>query len=201
MSNVKLEAIIFDVGGTYLEGSFVDIVNKSYGVLGISNIFSTDKEVCFDSDFNKGVITGEECFRKFFGVSISEEQMEKIKSIWTSTWIATDEMLELVKNLKKHYRLAILSNSDLLNAKKFLNNGWYSYFDCLVLSHEIGVLKPDKKIYKITLDKLNLEAQECLFIDDQQDALKPAREMGMKTILFKSAEQLKKEFDKMGIEY
>ena len=201
MSNVKLEAIIFDVGGTYLEGSFVDFVNKSYGVLGISNIFSTDKEVCFDSDFNKGVITGEECFRKFFGVSISEEQMEKIKSIWTSTWIATDEMLELVKNLKKHYRLAILSNSDLLNAKKFLNNGWYSYFDCLVLSHEIGVLKPDKKIYKITLDKLNLEAQECLFIDDQQDALKPAREMGMKTILFKSAEQLKKEFDKMGIEY
>ena len=72
--------------------------------------------------------------------------MEEIKNIWTSTWVATDEMLDLVKNLKEHYKLAILSNSDLLNAEKFLNNGWYSCLDHLVLSHEVGILKPDKRI-------------------------------------------------------
>ena len=194
----EIKAIIFDVGGTYLEGSFV---NKAYKVLGINNVFSADKEVCFNSDFNKGVITGEECFRKFFGVPISDRQMKKVKDIWTSTWVATSEMLELVKNLKKYYKLAILSNSDSLSAKKFLNNGWYSYFDYLVLSHEIGILKPDERIYQIMLDKLNVDAKNCLFIDDQEEALKPARKIGMETILFKSTEQLKKEFDEMSIEY
>lgn len=195
----EIKAIIFDVGGTYLEGSFVDFVNNAYKVLGINKVFSVDKEVCFDSDFNKGLITGEECFRKFFSVPVLDEQMEEIKNIWTSTWVATDEMLDLVKNLKEHYKLAILSNSDLLNAEKFLNNGWYSCFDHLVLSHEVGILKPDKRIYEITLNKLNLKAQDCLFVDDQEDVLKPAREMGMETILFRSAEQLKREFDKKNI--
>ena len=116
----ETKAIIFDVGGTYLEGSFVDFVNKAYGVLKINSVFNTDKEICFDSDFNMGVITGEECFRKFFGVPISEKQMKKIKDIWTTTWVATGEMTELVKNLKKHcYTLGILSNSDALNAKNY----------------------------------------------------------------------------------
>ncbi len=196
-----IKAIIFDVGGTYLEGSFVNFVNKAYKVFGINDSFNVDREVCFDSDFNKGITTGEECFRKFFSVPISDEQMKEIKDIWTTTWVATDEMLELVENLKKSYKLAILSNADLLNAKKFSDNGWYSYFDHLILSHEVGIIKPDKRIYKIALDKINMNAENCLFIDDQENALKPAREMGMKTILFKSTEQLKKEFDKIGVEY
>jgi len=110
-------------------------------------------------------------------------------------------MIKLVRSLKKDYKLAILSNSGALGVKNCFENSWFSYFDCLVLSHKVGIVKPDKRIYKIVLDKLNSEARNCLFIDDQEEVLKPAREMGMKTILFKSIEQLKKEFDKMNIKY
>ena len=117
------------------------------------------------------------------------------RSIISLALVATCGPIMLIAN----ELVAILSNSDALGVKNSFKNGWFSHFDCLVLSHEVGILKPDKRIYQITLDELNLKAQDCLFIDDVEDILKPAREMGMETILFKSVEQLRKEFDEMDI--
>jgi len=201
MSNVKLKAIIFDAGGVYLKGSFADFISKAHKILGINNMPNVDSKAISNPDFNKGIIAIEEFFKKLFGMPISENQMKEIKNIWVINWTATDEMIKLVRGLKKNYKLAILSNSDDLGVKNCFKNDWFSYFDCLVLSHKVGIVKPDKRIYKIVLDKLNLEARDCLFIDDQEEALKPAKEMGMETILFKSTKQLKKEFDKMNIKY
>ena len=197
----ETKAIIFDAGGVYLEGNFVDFVNKANKLLGISNTFNVDNPVVCNTSFNKGKITIEKFFEELFRTSISEKKMEEIKNIWITNWRATNKMIKLAESLKRNYKLAILSNSDVLGVKNCFKNGWFSHFDCLVLSHEVGILKPDKRIYKIALDKLNLKAQDCLFIDDLEDALKPAREMGMETILFKSIEQLKKEFDEMDIKY
>ena len=197
----KTKAIIFDAGGVYLEGNFVDFVNKVSKLLGISNTFNVDNPVVLNPDFNKGLIVTEKFFEELFNVPIPEVQMKEIKNIWTTNWVATNEMVKLVESLKENYILAILSNSDALGVKNCFKKGWFSHFDHLVLSHEVGILKPDKRIYKIMLDKLNVGAKNCLFIDDQEDALKPAREIGMETILFKSTEQLKKEFNKMNIKY
>lgn len=189
----QIKAIIFDVGGTYMEGSATDFINRSYKILGIDKKILNSNGVIFDENYNKGAISHTECFQNFFNVPISEEQMEKIEEAWKTTWAPTDEMLKLIKLLKRNYILAILSNSDLLNSTKYAKVGWYSYFDHLILSHEIGVLKPDKKIYEITLQKLGLPANECLFVDDQEKVLAPAKELGMDTILFQSLKQLKEE--------
>lgn len=195
----NMKAIIFDAGGVYLNGSFVEFVNKGYAVLDVDKKFDTNEELVFDLNLNKGIVCCEECFRNFFKVPISEAQMEEIKKLWTSTWTLTEPMRCLIINLKKHYKLAILSNSDELNSNNYFSKGWYSYFNCLILSHEIGIIKPDKKIYKIVLGKLQLPAEECIFIDDQIEALRPAKHLGMKTILFKSIGQLKEELKNLSI--
>lgn len=194
-----IKAIIFDVGGTYLQGSFINFVNKSYKLLGIKGVFSADKEVVFDVDYNRGKIGIEKCFRKYFGVPISEEQMNELKKIWMSTWHLNDDMKDLVQKLGKHYRLAVLSNSDPVNSKSYIERGWYDPFEVVVLSHEEGVLKPDIKIYEKVLESLELPAEECVFIDDQEDALAPARALGMKTILYESTDGLENELKKFGI--
>lgn len=197
-----IKAIIFDVGGVYLQGSFTDFVNKSYKILGINDTFQTGRELVFDHDYNRGCISVDECFRKYFSVFISDEQMEKIKEIWSTTWVLTEEMRELVRGLKNHgYRLAILSVSDLFNSQKYRERGWYDDFDPVVLSHEEGLLKPERRLYEITLERLGLPANECLFIDNEVDALPPAQALGMETIHFESIEQLKEEFEKRKIKY
>jgi len=195
-----IKAIIFDVGGVYMEGSSVDFINRSYKILGIEKTIASSNGVVFDENYNKGLISHEDCFRKFFNVPVSEDQMRKIEDVWTTTWAPTEEMLTLVKSLKKKYTLAILSNSDLLNSTKYTERGWYSYFNPIILSHELGIIKPDIRIYEVALAKLGIPSNQCVFIDDQEKVLIPARELGMETILFKSIDQLKEELIEKGVE-
>jgi len=196
-----IKVIIFDVGGVYLDGSFVNFVNKVNKVLNINKNFHTNQEVIVDIRLAKGEIPIKEFFKKYFKKKINRKQMRKIIKIWTNTWKLSTEMKKLVKKLKKNYRLAILSNSDSLNSQNYEKKGWYKYFDVLILSHKLGVRKPQKKIYDIAIKKLNVKPKECLFIDNQEECLKPARKIGMKTVLFKSKLQLKKELRKLRIKF
>ena len=194
-----VKVILFDIGGTYLEGSFVDFMNQSYKVLGIDKTFSIDKEVTFDSDYNRGKISAEECFRKVFDTSISHDQMKDIMDIWTSTWNPTTEMTDFVTKLTGKYTLGVLSNSDIVNTERYRREGIYSPFDMFVLSHEEGFLKPEKEIYDIALERAGCSAEECVFIDDQENVRVPAREMGMKTVQFTSFSQMKEDLAKLGV--
>jgi len=196
-----IKVILFDVGGVYLNGSFVDFVNKAYKVLGINKDFYSNKEIVFDNRLNKGEITTEECFRKYFNTKINDKQMKELIRLWTNTWKLSDEMKELIIKLKKNYKLAILSNSNFLNSQNYSKKGWYKYFDFLILSHELGILKPQKKIYEIAIKKMNIKPEESLLIDNEQDCLKPAKKIKMATILFKSVNQLKDELRKKNIKF
>lgn len=194
-----IKTIIFDVGGVYMQGSFIDFVNKSRKILGVNEEFYTKKQVTFDKKFNQGKISAENCFKKYFNSPISNIQMKKIVKIWTTTWRPNKSMKDLIIKLKDNYQLAILSNSDPLNSPNYYKKGWYQYFDPIILSHELGILKPNLKIYKTLLKKIKSKPSECLFIDDQIDCLKPAQKLGINTILYKSLAQLKSDLKKFNI--
>ena len=59
----------------------------------------------------------------------------------------------------------------------------------MVISGEVGLRKPDPDIFKLTVDKLGLEAAACVFVDDHPGHLKAAQEAGMTTVLHKSPAQ------------
>ncbi len=97
-----IKVILFDVGGVYLTGSFIDFVKKAQNVLGLAKDFYSDKEVVFDRRLNKGEITTDECFKKYFKAKISNKQMKKLIKLWANTWKLSDEMKKLVIKLKKN---------------------------------------------------------------------------------------------------
>ncbi|MFH0954822.1 MAG: HAD family phosphatase [Candidatus Micrarchaeota archaeon] len=195
-----IKAILFDLGGTYMRGSSIIFVQKACKVLEIPfSRFSVDNMV-FDSAYNKGEITIQEFFHRYFSVPISGPQMKQLIGLWTTSWKPEPEMIGLVNRLKKKYRLGMLSNSDPVNFPNYAKKGWIRPFEVLVLSHELGMLKPEKEIYLHAIRKTGFDAKEILFIDDQKPCLKTAEELGMKTILFRSLKQLKKDLAKLGID-
>ncbi len=106
--------------------------------------------------------------------------------------------MELVKKLKGKYKLGILSNASLNEVqkiKKEVNN-----FDAVVLSSEINFSKPDKESYEITLAKLDVFPQETVFIDDTLENIKGAEEVGIKGILYRSPEEVKKSLQELGVD-
>lgn len=67
---------------------------------------------------------------------------------------------------------------------------FFELLDDMVLSGEVGQVKPDPEIFQILLEKVGRPAWECLFIDDAQANIQQAEKMGFVTIQFQSPEQL-----------
>jgi len=125
---------------------------------------------------------------------------EYIKSLLREYVVYNKEMVEFVRSLKGRYKLAILSNhiSDWFESS-IGELGLEDVFDVIVTSYEVGMAKPDKKIYVETARRLCVKPEECVFIDDQENNIPPAEELGMKAILFRDNGQLKKELRELGI--
>ncbi|MDP2749477.1 MAG: HAD-IA family hydrolase [Nanoarchaeota archaeon] len=106
-----------------------------------------------------------------------------------------EEVFELVKELKKKkYKLGLLSNQiedwleEVIENRKFNKT-----FDVIVTSYKSRIAKPDVSIFEEIVEKLKVKPAECIYIDDLKRNIPPAKQLGMKTILFTDLKQLKKE--------
>jgi putative hydrolase of the HAD superfamily len=96
------------------------------------------------------------------------------------------ELVPTLGRLAPDYELAILSNdvgawSVYLRSRYGLNR----YFREAVISGDVGCRKPDHGIYNVLLKRIGVPAGRCLFVDDREANLVPAREIGIQTILFR----------------
>lgn len=95
----------------------------------------------------------------------------------------------------KGYRLYLLSNASTAFYDYYKRFRPFQYFDGMVVSADIHLLKPDVKIYEYLLDKYRLTAGECLFIDDRLDNVASARSAGLQAVQFQgSYEQIRAQF-------
>ena len=76
---------------------------------------------------------------------------------------------------------------------------FFAWFDDLVISGEVGLLKPDQAIFDLLLERMGRAAVDCLFIDDHARNITAARQLGFQTFHFQSPRQLETELRKMGI--
>lgn len=81
------------------------------------------------------------------------------------------------------HRLALLSNSFGLDPfNPYEHVGIWDLFDVHVVSEQVGMAKPDPAIYRLTLDRIGLPAERCVFVDDHAVNLPPAAELGITTV-------------------
>ena len=76
---------------------------------------------------------------------------------------------------------------------------FFGLLDDIILSGEVGSIKPEPEIFEIALQRIGRPAQECLFIDDAPANIEQAHMMGFATIHFQSPEQLEKELHRLGV--
>jgi 2-haloacid dehalogenase len=99
------------------------------------------------------------------------------------------------------YKLVGLTN---WSAEKFhptrLKHEFFEVFDDIVVSGDVGLVKPDPAIFELTLQRVGRRAEECLFIDDSATNVDAAAAIGFHTIRFESPEQLERELRAHGIQ-
>ena len=108
------------------------------------------------------------------------------------------ENVDLALKLKqKGYPIYLLSNFPGDQFEKYrLQNSFLDEFDDMIISGDVGLAKPDIKIYQLAIKKFNLNPEESLFIDDKIENTKGAEQVGIKTIQLQKPEDLDKEIRK-----
>ncbi|HAV76898.1 MAG TPA: HAD family hydrolase [Anaerolineae bacterium] len=118
-----------------------------------------------------------------------------------SIGVAYTDTVDIMKHLKaKGYPLYGLSN---WSAETFPyareKYDFFDLFDGMVISGEVGYVKPEPQIYHLMLEKIGKPAEECLFIDDSLPNINQANTMDFNTIHFSSPEQLKQDLIQLGL--
>ena len=107
-------------------------------------------------------------------------------------------LLDYIKTeLKPKYKIGIISNAigDVLYEILLEND--VSLFDDIVISHRVGVAKPESAIYYFALKNLGVRADEAVFIDDIEDFCEAARAVGIQAICYQDFQQMKTELEKI----
>ena len=113
--------------------------------------------------------------------------LEKIEKDYLDTIELNDGLWEFIKAVRMKYKLAIISN-DSSRWSKYLREKFNinQYFDVISISGDLRIRKPDERIFWLTIKKLAVKAEECLYVDDRRGYLSAAGEVGMNTVLFNS---------------
>lgn len=149
---------------------------------------------------DRGVLSDEELLSKF--VANAPEYEEQIKEAFEKI-AAIIELLphtmEWVKGLKaKGYQLYVLSNYGEYTYEQTKHKlEFLSYMDGSIFSFQYKVIKPEREIYELLLNKFELKAEESVFIDDRLENVEAAKALGFSGIQFQSYEQAEKELEKM----
>jgi putative hydrolase of the HAD superfamily len=142
-------------------------------------------------DFETGRISEEE-FAVAFAKRLTEVSGKPVEPEGLVRRIFTleleESMLDLVEKARKAgYRTALCSNSwgTRLYPRKRLD----PILDVVVISGEVGLRKPDPKIFELTVEKLGVEAAGCIFVDDHPGHLQTAQDLGMTTVLHRTPDE------------
>ena len=99
---------------------------------------------------------------------------------WVRGWLPG--AADLIQDLRPHYRLAALSNSNAGHWEQLARLGMLDAFDLALGSHELGVRKPDTAIYREAVRRLAVPAHTVLFFDDSAANVDAARAVGMQAV-------------------
>lgn len=109
-------------------------------------------------------------------------------------------MVDIVKELQRHgYQTALLSNAGEWATALRRRSSFYQLFHPALFSFEIGVEKPNREIYEILLNQLQVPPQAILFIDNKPRNIKAAKPLGIDGIIFIDTDQLIEELKERGI--
>jgi len=196
-----IKAVIFDLGGVLIE----DVLYQLSGEIALKEKLNQDTlfEV-IHGRYWRLFRTNKLSEEKFFGNAKKDLKLKtSIKSLKAMARKYTkinQKVLKIIKKLKRNYPLYAFNNeakpwNEFKKNKYKLNK----LFVKLVSSCDERLDKPNPLFYKRLMKRIKQNPRNCIFIDDKAENLKPARKLGMQTILFKSVEQLIKDLNKAGI--
>lgn len=194
---MNIRAVIFDLGGVLLEWSPLALYKKHFPALTEAEIRAFLEEVNFlawnlEQDKGRPFTEGVAALSARFPhrAALIRAYHEHWRDCIPGPIEGTAQILyELGRNGLKRAALTNFSAEKLALVRPRF--AFFDWFDVMIVSGEVGMVKPDPGIYHLTLERLACQAQECVFIDDSLANVETARQLGFHAVHFQSPQQLR----------
>lgn len=199
-----IKAVVFDFGNVISKFDYNIFFSK------ISEHSLKSAEEITDLIFRKsnlqqlyetGAISSDDFFNRIVKLCDLSLPKELFIQAFANIFTPMNSTLELIKVLKKKYKIALLSNTSEWHFNLAIKPlEIFELFDAVTLSYEVKAMKPDHKIFDNCLTKLDLEPNECIYIDDIKEYTDQATKIGMIGIQYCSYSELLKSLHSHNIE-
>lgn len=185
------KAVIFDLWNTlaYNKGAKINPVVKLEQILGLNIGLYREVELGLMTKSFKSRKEAMINLCKHVGVRPSERLVNNLVDVWSGLQMNVTmfpDTKPILKKLRKRYKIGLLSNTDCFSVKMFKDNGYDEYFDGIAFSCELGLLKPDAKIFNMLLNELGAGPEEAMMVGDNfKDDIIAAEKLGIRGILLK----------------
>ena len=198
----SIDTVIFDLGNVLLPFDWGIARKRMCARTGCSRRELEDYFVTtpFLSQLEVGQLTAQHFFEKVARDLRFPGDRVEFDEIWSNIFTTDDAMLRLTQVLKGKYRRFVLSNTLPQHIEfVFAKYPVLRDFDGHILSYEVGLVKPDRQIYELTMQRFGIVAERAVFIDDLPTNVEAACAVGWQAIQHKSFQKTRRELTRLGI--
>lgn len=203
MEKRKYSVIVFDLGNVLIPFDYNIMINRLDSVEeGLGKQFMEHYRANYHihRKFERGELTNDEFIDLMLKSCNGSLDRETFCRYYSEIFSLNSDVAALLPELKKKYRIVLLSNTnDIHRQYGYKQYEFLKYFDKLILSHEVGAVKPEPEIYKAVEEFTQASPEEHIFIDDVLEYVEGAKKMGWDAVQFTGYEQLVKDFNARGI--
>lgn len=174
-----MEVVFFDVGGVLLAMDGEERRAPWSNRLGITD--AALAQAVWDATELRGKKDMDEVTERLSAtLGLPEDDVPTLLTDFSAHWTRNDQLVEFLAGLRDSNRLAIIGNVP--------SSGRFAFetvlhlddvFEAMFLSGELGVEKPDRRIYEVACSEMSVSPERALFVDDRAENVQGARAVGM----------------------
>lgn len=205
MENIMIKAAFFDLFFTLIRPDYSCNVNE-YDILGLSADAwerYAENPILYQERAIGRIKSEEDIIGRILSsipLECSDAQKQQVQKaredrMRNALLNVQDEVLETLKHLKqKHIKVGLISNADVIDCKYWKESALAPLFDDVIFSCNVGMLKPDIRIYRLAMERMGVISDDSIFVGDGgSNELSGAKEAGMRTVFTEFLECKTKE--------
>lgn len=183
-------AFVFDCFGVLYNDAFKDFLDRNAAAIGDNVAYCYD--LCNQSD--NGTLSDD----VFYGMlaSMTGEDPKALKTEFHDTRHLNRGIVEIIRTLKPRYKIGMLSNAGRDMLEEFMaEHNIHDLFDVVIASSETTYVKPQREIFELLAERLELRLDEIFFIDDSATNVTAARSYGMRAHTYTTIAELQETIE------
>jgi len=191
---MTLRAIFFDIGGVIVRTEYQAPRERLAERLNMT--YDDISKIVFESETARKASIGEVSVEEHWlavtrKLRLPASDAKAIHAEFFGGDVIDRDLLDFIRSLRPRCKTGVISNAWGDSRDYIIRNQFDDAFDTLILSAEIGMMKPQPEVYQLALKRAQVEANEAAFVDDMPKNIEAANALGMHGIVFRDPAQVK----------